>query len=214
MRVARVLYPVKVLGPGNRIGIWVCGCDRHCRGCANPELWDVRQVPDLPVDELWSALQKLIADGAEKPDGVVISGGEPFVQSGELEKLVSFLKPCLPDILVFTGFTLRELQEDEAARRCLPYISVLVDGEYREEENCGEVLRGSANQQIHYLDASVEPRYAAYQRCMDGKCKVQNFRTQDGMIAVGIHRSDFRQQLAERMQEKSFRIFQEGVSDE
>ena len=39
MYVARILYPVKVLGPGNRIGIWVSGCNHRCKGCSNPELW-------------------------------------------------------------------------------------------------------------------------------------------------------------------------------
>ena len=39
MNVARILFPVQVLGPGNRIGIWLCGCNRACKGCSNPELW-------------------------------------------------------------------------------------------------------------------------------------------------------------------------------
>lgn len=214
MKIARVLYPVKVLGPGNRIGIWVSGCDRRCRGCANPELWDASSVPDTPVEELCSVLKKMILTMEERPDGVVISGGEPFAQPEELSVLLAFLKPLLPDILVFTGFTLCELQKEEATGNILPYISVLVDGEYRQEENRGEVLRGSANQKIHYLDASLEQRYVTYQDQMDGKSMVQNFRTQDGMIAVGIHRKDFRRQLAERMEAKAFRILQKGAADE
>lgn len=214
MKIARVLYPVRTLGPGNRIGIWVCGCDRRCKGCANPELWDASLVPDVPLEELCGVLRKLIMTAPEKPDGVVISGGEPFAQPDALFELLFFLKPFLTDILVFTGFLLRELQEDAHARRCLSYISVLVDGAYREEENRGELLRGSTNQQIYYLDTSVEPRYAEYQRQMTGKCIVQNFRTQDGIVAVGIHKSDFMQQLSERMQKKFFQISQEEMLDE
>lgn len=214
MKIARVLYPVRVLGPGNRIGIWVCGCGRRCQGCANPELWDASRAPDIPLEELCDMLRKLITTAREKPDGVVISGGEPFEQPEELRRLTAFLKEFLPDILVFTGFTLQELQKEEAALRCLPYISVLVDGEYREDENRGETLRGSVNQRIHYLDASVKERYIRYLRVAEGRCMVQNFRTQDGMIAVGIHRKDFRQRLCEKMQEKSFRVFREGTSNE
>ena len=41
MYIARILYPVKVLGPGNRIGIWFAGCHHRCKGCSNPELWKV-----------------------------------------------------------------------------------------------------------------------------------------------------------------------------
>ena len=47
MNVARILYPVKVLGPGKRIGIWLCGCDRECFGCSNPELWEPKPEYEL-----------------------------------------------------------------------------------------------------------------------------------------------------------------------
>ena len=40
MYIARLLYPVRVLGPGRRVGIWFAGCSRRCRGCSNPELWE------------------------------------------------------------------------------------------------------------------------------------------------------------------------------
>ena len=43
MYIARILYPVKVLGPGNRIGIWFNGCIHHCKGCSNPELWKTQE---------------------------------------------------------------------------------------------------------------------------------------------------------------------------
>lgn len=42
MYIARILYPVKVLGPGERIGIWMDGCEHGCIGCSNPELWDIQ----------------------------------------------------------------------------------------------------------------------------------------------------------------------------
>lgn len=36
MYVARILYPVEVLGPGKRVGIWFSGCPSKCKGCSNP----------------------------------------------------------------------------------------------------------------------------------------------------------------------------------
>lgn len=43
MYVARILYPVMVLGPGKRIGIWFVGCRHQCKGCSNPELWETAE---------------------------------------------------------------------------------------------------------------------------------------------------------------------------
>lgn len=40
MYIDRLLYPITALGPGERIALWVSGCDRKCNKCANPELWD------------------------------------------------------------------------------------------------------------------------------------------------------------------------------
>ena len=52
MNVARVLYPVRVLGPGRRVGLWLCGCQRACPGCSNPELWARRPENEVDVDEV------------------------------------------------------------------------------------------------------------------------------------------------------------------
>ena len=40
LSIARIFYPVKTLGPGNRVGIWTTGCLRGCQGCISPELQD------------------------------------------------------------------------------------------------------------------------------------------------------------------------------
>ena len=59
MYIARILYPVKVLGPGERIGIWMCGCHHGCRGCSNPELWDFDEkyhVTSAPIMDFISKI--------------------------------------------------------------------------------------------------------------------------------------------------------------
>ena len=43
MYVSRVLYPVNVLGIGNRVGIWTSICKHKCIGCSNPELWEAKE---------------------------------------------------------------------------------------------------------------------------------------------------------------------------
>ena len=32
-------FPVTVLGPGRRIGIWLQGCSIHCKGCVSQDTW-------------------------------------------------------------------------------------------------------------------------------------------------------------------------------
>ena len=108
MNLARILYPVQVLGPGNRIGIWLCGCNRACKGCSNPELWVQREELEINVQDVVSLVRKI--NESHKVDGFTISGGEPFLQSDELLLLLSYLTPISTDILIYTGYRLEELR--------------------------------------------------------------------------------------------------------
>lgn len=210
MQIGRILYPVKVLGPGSRIGIWVHGCHRGCPGCANPELWE----PDDRKDITMVRLQQLLSSILEKHpvDGVTISGGEPFLQTKELAELVCFLQKYTTDILVFTGYERRTLlarkKEEEQTRYVLEHISVLVDGQYREEKNDGHPLRGSSNQKFYYRNEAVKQQYETYCREQEKKQSVQLFPTSDGTVLVGIHRRDFKEQMEKNMREHG--VTQEG----
>ena len=100
MNLARILYPVQVLGPGNRIGIWLCGCNRACKGCSNPELWIQRDEFEIDVANVASLIRKVAE--SHIVDGFTISGGEPFQQADELLLLLSYLTPISTDILIYT----------------------------------------------------------------------------------------------------------------
>lgn len=182
MYVARVLYPVEVLGPGKRVGIWFCGCPRRCKGCSNPELWEFQDryytSPQL-VHELITQIAK------DHPiDGFTITGGDPMYQEAELRVLLSLLKNISDDIIVYTGYKYCDINSDVLAD-----ISVLIDGEYVEELNDNTLLRGSSNQEVFILDKTKERKYRTYFETETNK--VQNFFTSDGIISVGIHRPDF-----------------------
>ena len=182
MYVARVLYPVEVLGPGKRVGIWFCGCPRRCKGCSNPELWEFQDryytSPQLVCD-----LIKQIAK--DHPiDGFTITGGDPMYQESDLKELLSLLKIISDDIIVYTGYKRCEISSD-----ILADISVLIDGEYIEELNDNSLLRGSSNQEVYILDKSKEEKYSTYFNTETNK--VQNVFTSDGVVSVGIHRPNF-----------------------
>lgn len=186
MQVARIIFPVQSLGPGNRICIWVCGCKRHCYRCANPELQAFDSTKEIEIDSLCQMLAPILS----MADGISISGGEPFEQTAELRQLIDFISPQVKDILIFSGYTQEELRarKDYDTEHILSSVAVLIDGEYIDELNQGDTLRGSSNQHIHYLNTSIQPRYEEYLR--QGR-KVQNVATSSGVFSIGIHNKDF-----------------------
>lgn len=182
MYVARVLYPVEVLGPGKRVGIWFCGCPRRCNGCSNPELWVFQKKYKTTPETIFEIVKSVSKEQAI--DGFTITGGDPFYQVNDLVKLLALLKEISDDIIVYTGYTREEINPDE-----LKNISVLIDGEYIEELNDNSLLKGSSNQIVHILDSTKADKYKTYFNTESNK--IQNFFTSDGVVSVGIHRPDF-----------------------
>lgn len=199
MRLARILYPVHTLGPGSRVGIWTCGCIRHCPGCANPELWDVTPYGDMKPADIVHAIEGLEKQGYLRPEGITITGGEPFLQRGELQRLVETLQSVTQDIMVYTGFRREELAKCEDT--IISRIAVLVDGPYLEEQNREHPLKGSENQRIHYISPGTRERYEAYIAAMRGKRLVQNFKLAEGKACIGIHGNDFGERYTQKRSE-------------
>ena len=193
MNVARILYPVKVLGPGDRIGIWLCGCNRACPGCSNPELWSPRPEYEVSIENLCHLIDQVLSN--HQVDGITITGGEPFQQADDLWKLISQLSNQVPDILVYSGYRLQELYDlnDPAVNSVLNNVATLVDGAYIQELNDNSPLRGSSNQQIHILKDEYRDMYAHYLKTTENK--IQNFTTGDGVVSVGIHRPKFNEEI-------------------
>lgn len=148
MRIKRICFPVKVLGPGNRIGIWTTGCNFHCNNCMSPELQSFDAGNEIDVQEIMATIRKINVP----IDGFTISGGEPFEQPEELEQLVKLINhEYTNDIIIYSGYTIDELiqKRNVLIKNTLDNISVLIDGRYIEELNDGIGLRGSSNQSIH-----------------------------------------------------------------
>ena len=201
MKIARILYPVKNLGPGNRIGIWFSGCHRYCKGCANPELWDDKSIGDISGETVQMVIGQLRSDKYPEIDGVTISGGEPFLQPDALREVINILlKENITDILVYSGYQKVELEAEY--KDILEDISVLVDGAYIQEENDGHPLKGSKNQMIHYMKQECQDVYEKYILEEMEKNHVQMFTLSDGKIATGIHRQDFLQEYDKRILKK------------
>ena len=180
MQIGKILYPVTTLGPGTRLGVWTTGCDRRCKGCANPELQVKDSTKDFPIVE---AVEKL---RDYRIDGVTVSGGEPFLQAEELRRLISLLKEWgIDDILVFTGNTIEELKSmnNEDIDYILSNIAVLVDGAFVESEYIEDPLRGSANQRVIVLKPEYQEVYDKY-RSNAKAIDVFNFGNETHFIGI------------------------------
>ena len=186
MQVDRVLYPIESLGPGKRLVIWTVGCSKHCYRCSNSELWESDDGKDVPVEELIDAVSSICHE--VQPDGFTITGGDPLEQAGELLELLDFLSTESEDILVYTGFTLEELEKKLPARwleRLKGSTGVLIDGRYVDSLNDNRcVLRGSLNQEIHFFKPELKGLYDDYMSC--GR-KIQNVYCGNRVISAGIH---------------------------
>ena len=189
MYIARILYPVRVLGPGERIGIWFAGCPRRCPGCSNPELWE---QPEKWKTDARTVMRMVRAiTDRRQADGFTLTGGDPFDQPEALRELLPELNGISRDILVYTGYEYEEIRDAHAD--ILRQIAVLIDGKYIEAENRGSLLRGSDNQKILVLNPDYRERYGRYLR--EEKSRIQNFSTGDGIISVGIHRPGYEGEL-------------------
>lgn len=194
--VARILYPVRVLGPGERVGIWFAGCEHHCKGCSNPELWEQTKEHATSAGILEQMIQRV---ATEHPiDGFTLTGGDPFFQPEALRVLLPVLKGFSEDILIYSGYLYEDLQGKYPD--ILREVSVLIDGPYIEERNNNCSLRGSDNQRIIYLDDAARNRYETY---LSGYTnQIQNFRSRDGVISVGIHRPGYEQEFKQKLNSK------------
>lgn len=193
MQIERTVCGVTALGPGMRIAVWVNGCPRRCKRCVSPTL----QMPEPRNEcEVKSYFSKF---DFKSYDGLTVSGGEPFYQAGELEKLVDLaLSNGMEDILVYTGYTLEELhaKQDETIERILKKIAVLIDGEYIIELDDGTGnLAGSSNQRVVFLKEKFKPLYDGY---YSKARKMQIFELGNYKLAVGIPDRTFIEEFNKR----------------
>lgn len=163
MRVRMLHYPIVVLGPGKRLGIWVQGCQTNCYRCMARELQPYDDKCLVTIDQLMGDILPTIIRC--KIHQVTISGGEPF-DNDDLDQLLLALREVgIDDILCYTGYTLQNLQSRSEiyVAKSLALISVLVDGPYIDELNDDLAIRGSSNQRIHFFDSTLKDTYVLYQ---------------------------------------------------
>jgi anaerobic ribonucleoside-triphosphate reductase activating protein len=149
--VSLVHYPVYVLGPGVRVGLWTQGCSIKCKGCMSKHTWAFDEGKGIDIDSL---LRKLISYRCSK---LTISGGEPFDQPEAFLELLKRGRPYFEDILVYSGYKMEFLKERFPEH--LSFIDTLVDGEFIEGLESNFLYKGSDNQRLFVLNENLKEFY-------------------------------------------------------
>jgi anaerobic ribonucleoside-triphosphate reductase activating protein len=161
LQLNKAHWPVTVLGPGRRIGLWVQGCSIGCRGCVSQDTWARDSAKAIPVTELLAWCRKVAPD----LDGVTISGGEPFEQPHALNALLVGLtlwrsESALDfDILCYSGYPLHTLSRKHAA--LLELLDAVIPEPYVDGKPITHLWRGSSNQPLIPLSERGHRRYDA-----------------------------------------------------
>lgn len=146
----------EVNGPGCRAVIWVQGCLRECSGCFNPASWSFEINQLIAIDTL---VQQILSN--PRNQGVTFSGGEPFWQAPALAALARRIKAAGLNVMSFTGFTLEQLQSNQApagAQDLLEQLDLLIDGAYVQSLaiHSPHSLVSSSNQRVHLFNPAFQ----------------------------------------------------------
>lgn len=153
IRIAGITEDSIVDGPGLRLTVFLQGCPHHCKGCHNPETWDYFGGKLVDTDDIIAMM-----DRNPMLDGLTLSGGEPFLQSLQCNRLAVAAHRRGLNVWCYTGYTLEEIQDclDHLPLSLLYYIDVLVDGPYIESQRTLELpWRGSRNQRLIDVQESL-----------------------------------------------------------
>lgn len=160
--VNKAHFPVTVLGPGRRLGIWLQGCSIRCRGCVSRDTWDEDAGRLLPVDALLDWCRGVAGACL---DGVTLSGGEPFDQPQALQCLLNGFaawrtRDALDfDLLCYSGWPMRELERRHP--RVLALLDAVIPEPFIDARPTARPWRGSENQPIVPLTPLGVARYGA-----------------------------------------------------
>ena len=112
--LADVVKNTAVEGPFNRYAIWVQGCPFRCKGCCNPHFLEFHTQNSYTVEQIVQDIQT-----QSDIEGITLLGGEPFAQASALALLAQAVHALGLGVIVFSGYTLAQLQHQKSAQYTL-----------------------------------------------------------------------------------------------
>ena len=150
--VLKIVEDTTVDGPGFRTSIYAAGCEHGCKGCHNPESWEISNGKWMDIDEILKIIEcNFLAQ-------VSFSGGDPLFQPEAFAELARRIKlETQKNIWCYTGFTFQKILRNPKLSAILPYIDVLVDGQFIEKKKVVNLpFVGSSNQRIINVKESLK----------------------------------------------------------
>ena len=151
LSIIKIVESTSVDGPGLRTTVYCAGCGHRCKGCHNPQSWDINSGTLTDVTIL---ADRLLATGED----ITLSGGDPMFQMEGFAELASIIKrDSNRNIWCYTGYKIEQLMRMPKAMELLKNIDVLVDGQFElalRDENL--LFRGSSNQRLIDVKKTLE----------------------------------------------------------
>jgi anaerobic ribonucleoside-triphosphate reductase activating protein len=148
LNVAHIDHHSFIYGPGERMVIWVQGCNLGCPGCWNTSMhsFDTKKLIET------EAMLLLFSEYSSR-EGITILGGEPLLQKkGLFDFLVKF-KEIFPNksVILYSGFEDGEIVNSDwdVIRKT---VDIIISGRYQHKLRDTKLyMRGSSNQKLNFL---------------------------------------------------------------
>lgn len=166
-------------GPGKRLLIYLKGCSLHCERCINPHLWSFDGGKPLSSKKIINTLKE------NDLDGVTLHGGEPLDQADNLLQIIRDIKSIGKTVILFTGYTKKELHDNRL--KIWNLSDIVVAGRFQlKKRNVFLQFRGSTNQRVYthrgkYKNYKLKDGYTTAIFTIDenGNMDVNGFLTED-----------------------------------
>lgn len=146
-----IVEDTMVDGPGFRTTIYCAGCPNACKGCHNPQSWDIKNGRMMSTQDIMRIIM------ADPFANVTFSGGDPMFQpEGFTELAEAIRRESDKTIWCYTGYLFENLLKNPKQRRLLELLDVLVDSPFVEKLRDPDLpFRGSSNQRIIDVQRSL-----------------------------------------------------------
>lgn len=153
-KISGIYYNDTAAAPGMCVSVYLSGCDKHCKGCHNPQAQDFNYGEPLTEELLQKIISSINANGVMRK--LCLLGGEPLHEIN-VPVVNYIIRKCKQvyhnlEIYLWTGYDFEEIKQREDCKYILENIKCIIDGPYIEElRDITLPMRGSSNQNIIYV---------------------------------------------------------------